>query len=73
MLIGCWQHLDHSLTKAAQAIQDHAPHLAATFATHLQLCQALQTMARGRRRAVSLIPIRKRRAVDHKPIYKTAK
>ncbi len=46
MLIDCWQHSDRSLTKAAQAIQGHAPHLAATFATHPQLCQALQTMAR---------------------------
>ena len=47
MLLGCWQYPDRSLVKAAQAIQAHAPHLAAGFAAYPQLCHALYTVARG--------------------------
>ncbi len=46
MLAGCWHQPDRSLGKAAQAIQAHAPHLAAAFEAYPQLCHALQTVAR---------------------------
>lgn len=46
VLVGCWHHPDRSLPKAAQAIQAHAAHLAATFDAYPGLCQALQTVAR---------------------------
>ncbi|MFN8515714.1 MAG: IS4 family transposase [Chloroflexia bacterium] len=46
VLVGCWHQPDRSLVKAAQAIQAHAPHLAAVFDTHPGLCQALHIVAR---------------------------
>ncbi len=46
VLVGCWHHPDRSLVKAAQALQAHAAHLAATFDAYPTLCQALQTVAR---------------------------
>jgi hypothetical protein len=45
-LVGCWHYPDRSLTKAAHAIQAHAPHLAAAFAAYPHLCHALHTVAR---------------------------
>lgn len=47
VLVGCWHHPDRSSVTAAQAIRAHAPHLAATFAAHPQLCHALQAVARS--------------------------
>lgn len=46
VLIGCWRQPDRSMVKAAQAIQGHALHLAATFDAHPRLCRALQILAR---------------------------
>jgi hypothetical protein len=46
VLVGCWHQPDRSLGQAAQALQAHAPHLAAVFDTYPGLCQALQTVAR---------------------------
>jgi hypothetical protein len=46
ILVGCWHAPDRSLVKAAQVLQAHAPHLAATFAAYPQLCHALHTVAR---------------------------
>ncbi len=46
VLVGCWRYPDRSLTRAAQAIQAHAPQLAAGFAAYPQLCHALHTVAR---------------------------
>jgi hypothetical protein len=46
VLVGCWHYPDRSLAKAAQAIQAHAPQLAAGFATDAQLAHALQAVVR---------------------------
>lgn len=46
VLVGCWHLPDRSRIKAAQALQGHALHLAATFAGYDRLCQALEIVAR---------------------------
>lgn len=46
VLVGCWHLPERRRIKAAQALQGHARHLAATFAGYDRLCQALEIVAR---------------------------
>jgi hypothetical protein len=45
-LVSCWVYPDRSLTKAAQTVQQHARHLASTFASIKRLADALLTVKR---------------------------
>lgn len=46
LLLGCWQHPDRSLVKAARVVRAHAPALAASFARPTLLRTLLAALAR---------------------------
>ena len=46
ILVSCWRYPDRSLVKAAQALQAHALHLAATIDRFDAVCQALAIVVR---------------------------
>lgn len=55
-VIGCWQHLDRSLHRAAQLIRKHALHLAVHLPDRLALIQALSGLAAALTHACRLHP-----------------